>query len=795
MANIHDNLVELFSSIADAIRSKTGSTAKIKADNFPSAISAIEAGGGIDTNDANATENDILKGATAYVKGQKITGKHECESGIDTSDATANAGDITKGKTAYVDGRKVTGTHECEEGLDTSDATAEAGDIAYGETAYVNGKKITGSVPVIASGNGTGIAHDKTQKINDNFVVQSKVANDALMRAGCVLQTSIPASTFGEASTDSVLAGQTFTSKDGINLTGTYTPAQAKLQTKRVTPETSVKQVTYDAADGYTGLSQVTVEAIQTQTKEIYRNGTYTPDTGKFFDSVTVNILSDAKLGDPTEYTFGQISITAGSGSTISCTYAESFHVEDGEVILDNPTTQKVTMQTSDTTGYKFEFLLGNYFQKSGTTYYVPPECNIVRKGETGFSGTVTSYKFVGTIYPVIVDAGVVMGTKTITENGTYYASTDGYDGFESVNVEVDISLPELNPAGTASDLAEGMQLIAQDGTVVTGNVPTITDSGYFEGRTVTFDKDESYVDISCTLRDSYLFKKDSAIRIGIHGGSFGNATADDVVSGTTFTSQNGLKLDGAMEKLPWSVNSSTFQYDSYEKEILIKLQNPKKLYVEENTELWFNASKLGNASAADVPQGVTFSSKNGLNIPGTMADNGTVNKVLDTSTTSYTIPAGKHSGSGKVSISTETKSVTPKKNSQTVTPSSGKVLESVTVDAIPSNYIEPSGTLNVSSNGIHNVTSYASVNVNVPASGVELPTLNNRGYASDLLAGKQLIGQNGEIVEGSMADRGSMSRTIDGINTTSVSGSNGYYSGVSVTFDSSAIEALLDAL
>lgn len=714
MSNIHDNLVELFSSIADAIRSKTGSTAKIKADNFPSAISAIEAGGGIDTNDANATESDIIKGATAYVKGQKITGTHECESGIDTSDATANAEDITKGKTAYVDGRKVTGTHECEEGLDTSDATAEAGDIAYGETAYVNGKKITGSVPVVASGNGTGLSHDNTHKNNDHFVVRSKVANDALMRAGSVVDTQIPASDFGNASTDSVLAGQTFTSKDGINLTGTYTPAEVKLQTKRVTPTTSVQPVTYDAADGYTGLSQVTVEAIQTQTKEIYRNGTYTPDSGKFFDSVTVNILTEAKLGDPTEYTFGQIGLTQQSGVSVSYTYAESFHVEDGEVILDNPTTQKITILTTDTTGGKFSFLLGNYFKNSGTTYYVPPDCSIVRQGY-GSLGVQTGYKFVGTIYPVIVDAGVVMGTKTITENGTYYASTDGYDGFESVNVEVDISLPELANPGTSKDLVDGKQMIDADGNPVTGSLYLMDDVG-------------------CTVSHEIS-----------NGRFYTNADFKD------------------------------------------------RCYTEKgNRSFGKEASFLGDANAADVVQGVTFSSENGLNIPGTMADNGTVNKVLDTSTTSYTIPAGKHSGSGKVSISTETKSVTPKKTSQTVTPSSGKVLGSVTVDAIPSNYIEPSGTLDVSSNGIHNVTSYASVNVNVPASGIDTSDAN--AVATDILSGKTAY-VKGSKVTGSMTDRGSMSRTIDGINTTSVSGSNGYYSGVSVTFDSSAIEALLDAL
>jgi hypothetical protein len=47
MANTHSTLASLFSDIADAIRAKTGGSASITADNFPSEIASIPSGGGV----------------------------------------------------------------------------------------------------------------------------------------------------------------------------------------------------------------------------------------------------------------------------------------------------------------------------------------------------------------------------------------------------------------------------------------------------------------------------------------------------------------------------------------------------------------------------------------------------------------------------------------------------------------------------------------------------------------------------------------------------------------------------
>ena len=93
-------------------------------------------------------------------------------------------------------------------------------------------------------------------------------------------------------------------------------------------------------------------------------------------------------------------------------------------------------------------------------------------------------------------------------------------------------------------------------------------------------------------------------------------------------------------------------------------------------------------ATAADVLSGKTIVSSIGETVAGTMVNNGGVTKTLDTTTTSYTIPKGYHSGSGTVSVVTETKNATPSEEEQVISATTGKVLSSVTVEAIPEEYI-----------------------------------------------------------------------------------------------------------
>lgn len=94
-------------------------------------------------------------------------------------------------------------------------------------------------------------------------------------------------------------------------------------------------------------------------------------------------------------------------------------------------------------------------------------------------------------------------------------------------------------------------------------------------------------------------------------------------------------------------------------------------------------------ATAADVLATKVIVDATGRVTTGTMPNNGAVSKTLDSTTTNYAIPAGYHSGTGSVNVVTETKTLTPTKSRQVVPATSGKVISSVTVNAIPDNYID----------------------------------------------------------------------------------------------------------
>lgn len=118
-----------------------------------------------------------------------------------------------------------------------------------------------------------------------------------------------------------------------------------------------------------------------------------------------------------------------------------------------------------------------------------------------------------------------------------------------------------------------------------------------------------------------------------------------------------------------------------------------------------------------------------------------------------YTIPKGYHNGSGTVSAvsgggsyNLQSKTVTPTKNQQNVTPDSGYYgLSDVTVGAIPEVYQD----------------------VSTVTAG-----------AADVLTGKVIVDATGKPVPGTMPNNGALALTIDGLTAVSVAIPAGYTSG-----------------
>lgn len=74
---------EDYQAICDSVRAKTGGTELLKSGEVAPAIDGIKAGGNIDTSDATATANDIAYGKTAYVNDEEIVGDIPVDSYID----------------------------------------------------------------------------------------------------------------------------------------------------------------------------------------------------------------------------------------------------------------------------------------------------------------------------------------------------------------------------------------------------------------------------------------------------------------------------------------------------------------------------------------------------------------------------------------------------------------------------------------------------------------------------------------------------------------------------------------
>lgn len=319
--------------------------------------------------------------------------------------------------------RVIMSVESVDGGTNTNDATLSSGaQMLQGVTAYSKGEKYIGTIatvegptPDISVSSDGLIAASVSNPKGYQAGSTTKTATQQLTTKGATTITPSSASqtavNSGVYTTGKITVSAVPTETKKITANGTYSPSAGKYfssvevaiagdtptyQSKTVYPSTSVQTVTADS--GYDALSDVTVNAIQTETKSVTSNGTYKPTSGKYFSSVTVNVPSktfntQTKTVTPTEST-----------QTVS--------PDNGYNGLSTVTVNPISST-----------YIGSAVPTKGATTITPNS-----KSQTAISsGTYATGN--------IIVSAVPTETKSITANGTYTPSNGKY--FSSVNVNV----------------------------------------------------------------------------------------------------------------------------------------------------------------------------------------------------------------------------------------------------------------------------------------------------------------------------------------------------------------------
>lgn len=461
----------------------------------------------------------------------------------ETKTVTAN-GTVTPSAGKYL--KQVT-VNVPTSGIDTSDATATAGDMAEGATAYVKGEKVTGTIQKASTVYNLGVPEVQAAKVNDTRIrlEMPTLSGPYIVDRGVTVRVGINSdeisNVLGDATPGDVASGKTFSAGGGFTMVGTATASTPSLQEKSVAPTESAQSVTPDS--GYDGLSKVTVGAIQTETKTVTTNGTVTPSSGKYLKQVTVNVPSSGiDTSDATatadDMAEGVTAYVKGEKITGN---VKVFDTSSSTILPSEDRVHFTTFQTKKYIQFKPADRANNALYRSGTYQAL--------MAPASFFGDATA-------------ADVAEGKTFTSATGLKVTGTHVCSG----------GLDTSDATATANDIAKDKTAYV-NGEKVTGTVTEVASSS----RSILTTSDmvletvnsKQYVKLGNVTRlADMLFREASELYVRVEASRFGNAAAEDVLEGKTFTSTAGIKVTGTAKASVPALQAKTVTPSSAEQTV-----------------------------------------------------------------------------------------------------------------------------------------------------------------------------------------------------------------------------------
>lgn len=415
--------------------------------------------------------------------------------------------------------------------------------------------------------------------------------------------------------------------------------------------------------------------------------------------AITANTSPGSQL-DVEDYRYVTVNVSGGSGD-----HNPSISVSSNGTVTATcgSSTASHTLSSSDDT----DFTAANI--KTGTNIFgvtgsFTSDANAtaadIRANKTAY---VNGSKVTGSMFDHTTSAGnVVVTSKSGTVipagyyNGTPKAVIGSTDSSKLIATNIRKNVTILGVTGT---LEEGSSTPLTPVTAIS----TENSKYIYGGMTVIGQKINGTVysiDDSTMIVSKYAVNPDSLIYVD----AWAYHTSDGQGAYLTFRTSTDAIISGQTRAAP--LNSTPSTTVAYEQKPISVPETAAYVYVAGSTASGRKAPAVyvgtpsgsgidpsdATAAASDILTGKTAyigGETQGNPTAGTMTNNGAVSATIDVRSghTSYTVPAGYHNGSGTVSLQTETKSATPTEGTQTITPTAGKVLSSVTVNPIPATY------------------------------------------------------------------------------------------------------------